>query len=377
VTQLVNCLGVGGTERQLVEQLRRADRNHFDLELFCLQKVGELLDDVRALSLEPTELRLHGSLLRPHTLLQIGRLSRHLKESGARLLHMHDFYSNLVGSAAARLAGVPYIVSRRDLGAWIDWKRATVLAAVTRTAPFVLCNAYAIRDQVVNEERVDPDRVTVIHNGLDIDRFDRDAARMPTSAIPSGRGDGPVVVLVGNMKHPVKGHGEMLRAASAVLRTLPQVRFLFIGDGALRPQLERQVHEMGIDHAVTFAGKRTDVPALLARCHIAVSASHSEGLSNAVMEAMASRLPVVATSVGGNIELVRDGRTGFLVRRGDPVDLAQRLVELARHPALARRLGLAGRRRVEDEFSSALLGERMNAFYARILKIPRGQRRAA
>jgi glycosyltransferase involved in cell wall biosynthesis len=376
VAELVNCLGIGGTERQLVELLRHVDRNLFATDLCCLQKVGEYLTDVRALSLEPQEFSLRGSLLRPNTIVQVARLSQRLRSEGAQLVHSHDFYSNLIGAAAATLAGIPYIVSRRDTGAWVDWKRAQLIAAVTRRAPFVLCNAYAVRDQLVYDEQIDPERITVVHNGLDLDRFDAQASAEPEPP-PFVADDGPVVVLVANMKHPVKGHDDMLRAASLVHRTAPECRFLLIGDGALRPELQAQAHKLGIENAVIFAGRRNDVPALLARCHIAVSASHAEGLPNSVMEAMAARLPVVATAVGGTVELVRDGRTGFLVRRGDPVGLAARISELARRGAFARRMGLAGRRRIEDEFSSVQLGERINAFYASILRLRQEERRAA
>jgi glycosyltransferase involved in cell wall biosynthesis len=377
IAHLVNCLGIGGTERQLVEQLRLLDRDVFAADLSCLLKVGELLADVRALGLEPAEFNLRGTLLQPNTVWQIAKLGRRLREKRARLLQAHDFYSNVIGAAAARMAGIPCIVSRRDTGAWIDWKRERLLAGITRRAPFVLCNAYAIRDQLVHDEGVDPAKIAVVHNGLDVPGFDREASAMPAGTLPFESARGPVIAVVANMKLAVKGHVDVLRAASAVVRAVPGCRFLLVGDGALRSTLEREAANLGISHAVVFTGRRRDVPALLRRCQIAVSASHAEGLPNAVMEGMAARLPVVATAVGGTIELVRDGRTGFLVRRGDPVGLAQRILELVRDPALARRFGEAGRRRIEEEFSSARMGERMNALYGRVLGLRQELRRAA
>jgi glycosyltransferase involved in cell wall biosynthesis len=375
LTELVNCLGIGGTERQLVEQIRRLDARHFTVDVCCLHKVGEFLDDVRALGIEPAEFPLNGSLFRPNTAVQIVRLRNRVRDSGTRLLHAHDFYSNLLGAAVARVAGIPYVISRRDLGAWLDWKRAAVLSAVTRRAPFVLCNAYAIRDQLVNHEGVDPKRITVVYNGIDLKRFDRAAAARTQLGLTES--SGPVIVYVANMKHQGKGHADLLRAASLVLRTIPDATFLLVGDGDDRPQLERQASLRGIGHAVVFAGRRTDVPAVLKRCQIAVCASHSEGLSNSIMEAMAASLPVVATGVGGNLELVRDGRSGFLVPPSDPPALAQRIVELARNQLLARRMGDVGRRRIEDDLSAERLGERMNAFYMQLLRVDGERRRAA
>jgi len=364
--QLVNCLGLGGTERQLVELLRRLEPQAVAARLACLQKKGEFLESVLALGLDPPEFGLRGSLLRPNTLLQALRLAAWLRRSGASLLHCHDFYSNLLGSLAARIAGVPWIVSRRDLGVWTGPAHARLLAMVTRRAPFVLCNSDAVRDLVVHREGADPARVRVIPNGIDLERFDREAAASPRPPVEGLRPEAPVVALVANMKHGVKGHGDFLLAAASVARALPAARFLLVGDGGLRPELERRARELGLGSAAIFTGRRTDVPSLLSRCTAAVSSSRSEGLSNAIMEAMAASLPVVATAVGGNVELVRDGRTGFLVRPGDASQLAARLVDVLRDPGLAARLGHAGRRRVEDEYSARRLGERLQMLYAEI-----------
>ena len=377
ILQLVNCLGLGGTERQLVEVLRGLDRTRFDSDLCVLMRVGELVPTMRALGFAPTEFHLKGSLARPNTAVQVLRLALRIREERARLVHCHDFYSNLVGSAAARLAGVPYIVSRRDLGAWIGPARAQVLRLATRLAPTVLCNAQAIRDSLVDVEGNDPERIVVVPNGLDLELFDREAARPLEAPVKVLAGPGPVVAVVGNMKHAVKGHTDLLLAAHAVLSTAPECRFVLVGDGELRAELEQRARELGIAHAVEFAGRRTDVPAILSRCQLAVSASHREGLSNALMEAMAARLPVVATGVGGNVELVRDGRSGFIVPRADPAALAQRIVELVRAPHLARRLGLAGRRHIEEELSASRLTQRLETLYERLIGHPGEVRRAA
>ncbi len=376
VAQLVNCLGLGGTERQLVEQLRVMSGGPLEADVSCLQKVGDFLGDVRALGHEPEEFHLRGSLARPNTALQIIRLAQRLRARKAVLLHCHDFYSNLVGVAAARLTGIPAIVSRRDLGAWIGPGRAGVLRIATRSAARVLCNASAIQDRLVDSESVPRQRITVIPNLLDTVRFDTLATQTPDAGLPSFERQ-TVIAMVGNMKHAIKGHAVLLLAAAAVVRAAPSVRFLLIGDGELRAQLERRAADLGIAHAVVFAGRRTDVPALLARADIAVCTSLSEGLSNAIMESMAARLPVVATGVGGNLELVRDGRTGFIVAPGDSGLVAQRLIDLVHQPHLARRMGLAGRAFIEREFSPARFAERLQALYASFLGREAGHLRAA
>lgn len=377
VTQLVNCLGIGGTERQLIEHLRQLDTARYTPDVCCLLKRGEFLGTLRAMQLDPEEFNLQGTLLQPNTIVQVTRLAKRLRDRQAALLHCHDFYSNLIGSSAALLAGVPFIVSRRDLGVWTGPAQNQALSLVTRLAPRVLCNARAIRDRLVHEEGVAPERVRVIHNGIDLERFDAQSRERLSSPVPALETGDPVVALVGNLKHPVKGHADFLLAAAAVHRAVPRARFLLVGDGALRPEMERRARELGLGEHALFVGRRTDVAALLRRCTVAVCSSHAEGLSNSVMEAMAAGLPVVATSVGGNVELVRDGRTGFLVRRADPTGLAVRLIDILRAPHLARRMGVLSRRRIEDEFSSALLARRMAALYDELLGGMPEVRRAA
>lgn len=377
VTQLVNCLGLGGTERQLVEHLRRLDRDERELDLCCLQKLGEFMPEVRSLGIEPHEFHLKGSLARPNTGVQVARLALRLRRQGTDLLHCHDFYSNLVGAAAARLAGLPYIISRRDLGAWVGPWRGQALRVVTRTARWVLCNSTAIRDHLVRVEGVDPSRIELVPNGLDVSRFDRELRAPLASSFPVAQDGQPVFVVVGNMKHEVKGHSHFMKAAALVARVRPDAMFVLVGDGALRTGLERQARNYGLSSRVHFVGKRTDVPAILGRCHVAVSPSHSEGFSNAVMEAMAARLPVVATAVGGNPELVRDGRTGFLVPRSEVQALAEAMTRLANDRTLSTTLGLAGRRRIEDEYSMDRVSAILTALYRRIADVPSERRRAA
>jgi glycosyltransferase involved in cell wall biosynthesis len=375
VAQLVNCLGLGGTERQLVEHLRQLDAR-YTAQLMCLFKAGAFLGDLLNLSINPEEFSLRGSLLQVNTAVQAARIARRLRERQAQLLHCHDFYSNIVGSAAARLAGIPYIVSRRDLGLERNAARRQLLAWVTRQASHVLCNAEAVRT-LVESEGVPRERISVVYNGLDLERFDQEAAKELTIPEAFLEDRAPTVVLAGNMQLAVKGHLDFLAAAALVARELPNTRFVLVGDGQLRARLEQQASVLGLRERVLFAGWRTDVPAILSRCTVAVSASYSEGLSNAIMEAMAARLPVVATAVGGTVELVLQERTGFLVPAGEPDRMAARVIELLRAPERARSMGEAGRRRIESEFAASLLGRRMAEVYDRMLGLRRELRVAA
>jgi glycosyltransferase involved in cell wall biosynthesis len=146
-----------------------------------------------------------------------------------------------------------------------------------------------------------------------------------------------------------------------------------VGDGVRRPHLERCARQLGIHDRCHFLGHRRDGGAILARAALSVSSSHAEGISNAILEAMASRRPVVATAVGGSPEIVREGVSGFLVPPGAPAALARRILDLLADPSLRARLGAEGRAIVEHEFSLAQMRTSYDALYEELigLKVPR------
>jgi glycosyltransferase involved in cell wall biosynthesis len=165
------------------------------------------------------------------------------------------------------------------------------------------------------------------------------------------------------MHHPVKGQGDLLQALKETLRTFPEARLVLVGEGVRRPLLEREARRLGLADKVHFLGHRRDVPAILAGAVAGISSSHAEGISNAILEAMAMRLPVVATAVGGTPEIVKDGETGFLVPPGAPAALARGMVDVLEDQARRRRMGEAGRRLVEREFGLGQMRLSYDALY--------------
>jgi glycosyltransferase involved in cell wall biosynthesis len=174
------------------------------------------------------------------------------------------------------------------------------------------------------------------------------------------------VAVIGNL-WPVKGHRTLVEAVARLPADFQDLRFLCAGEGPERDYLAGRIAELGLGDRVILLGHRLDVPAILARAQAACLCSSAEGLSNALMEAMASRLPVVATQVGGNPELVRDGENGSLVPYGDVEALARALAELLSAPEQAREMGLRGRRRVESELSMERMADGHGALYRRAL----------
>jgi L-malate glycosyltransferase len=349
---------IGGQERQTVLNVRTIDRSRWEPVVACLHLEGEHLEDLARAGVRPILVDVGRKMLRPNTAVQVARLARLIQEQRIALVHAQDIYTNVLGTVAAKLAGVPCVVTRVDLGHHITGYRRPLTRIACAQADRVLVNALCIRDLVVRDG-VEPDRVVVVRNGVDLAELERVAAEAPPPALPPGEW----VTCIGNMHHPVKGQTDLLVAFREVLREHPDARLALIGDGVRRPLLERLAGQLGIAERVHFLGFRLDGPAILARAALSVSASYAEGISNAILEAMAMRLPVVATAVGGSPELVRDGVNGFLVPPGAPGALARRISDLLEDAAHRRRMGERGRKIVEREFNVSQMRIGYDALY--------------
>jgi glycosyltransferase involved in cell wall biosynthesis len=367
VLHLVNRFWIGGAERQFVERLRRHPLG-FRAVVGCLEVSGPLLEPVRRMGYEPEVFPLKGSMLQANTAMQVARMAALIRAEGIRIVHATDFNTNLLGLAAARLAGVKAIVSRLDLGhlraGFSRWHRRAEMMS-SRLADLVVANAEAVREVCIREEGVRPENCLVVRNGIDLEQFDALAARGLHAPLPVPDG-APAVAVIGNL-WPVKGHRTLVEAVARLPPELHQVRFLCAGEGPEGEYLTDRIARLGLGERVFLLGHRLDVPAILARCKAACLCSSAEGLSNALMEAMASRLPIVATRVGGNPELVREGENGFLVPYGDAQVLAEALRAMLSAPEQAREMGLRGRRRVETALSMEMMAEGHGALYRRAL----------
>ncbi len=366
LVQFTRSFHLGGTEVQVLELLRGLSPS-YHVQVCVLQAGGQPLDGVRALGHAPEAFPLNGSLMQANTALQVGRLARWLRRQQVELVHVHDFYSTMLAVPACRLAGVKVVVGRLDLSHWQGPARRAVHTRLTALADHVVTNAEAIRAQLLTEEHLPPERVSVIHNGLDLPRFDVRAAAGLQAPLPELQGE-PAVVHVANMNHPVKRQEDLLQALGVLQRRGTRLHALLVGDGPRRPELERLSARLGLESQVHFLGHRRDVPALYARARFGVLCSSAEGLSNAVMEGRAAGLAMVVTRVGGNPELVEDGRRGLVVEPQQPRQLADAFERLLADPARCRTLGAAARRFVQRQLSLEQLVQRHEALYQRVAR---------
>ncbi|HVE82207.1 MAG TPA: glycosyltransferase [Myxococcales bacterium] len=375
VCQFTKSFHLGGTEGQVLELLRGLG-SRYRLHVGVLSEEGPLMDAVWRLGHPTRSFPLNGAVARPNTVVQVARLATWLREQRVDLLHVHDFFSTLVAVPAAKLAGVKVVVGRLDLAHWHGPAQRRVLATLTRSADAVVVNADAIRRQLVQEDGVPAGHVYVIHNGLDLRRFDSRAEEGLLSPLPDTGGH-PVVVHVANMNHPVKRQEDLLVALSQLNRSGTRLHAFLVGDGPRRAALQRLAQALGVAGEAHFLGHRLDVPAIWRRACAGVLCSTAEGLSNALIEGMASGVPMVATNVGGNPDLVVDGERGLLVEPCRPPELVVAFRRLLAEPTWARRMGQAGRRFVEQSLSLERMAAAHDWLYRCVLHDTELENRAA
>jgi len=367
VAYVIDKLHLAGAQIHLLQLLRGLDRRAFEPRVFCLIRGGPVAERIRALGIEVDVLGM-GSIYGPRALRALPRLVRALR--GTAIAHTYLVSANVYGTLAARLAGVPAVVtSRRDTGFSRNWRLRLVEEwLVNPRVDRVTAVSPAIAREVRAERGLSADKVVTIPNGVDPAAFDpalppREAARSRLGLA----GDESALGVIAHLS-PVKGHADLLAAMARIVAAVPRARLFVVGDGILRPELEARSRSLGLGDRVIFTGAREDVATILAALDVVVVPSHTEGLSNALLEAMAMARPVVATAVGGNPDAVEAGVTGLLVPPNDPEALAAAVLRLLDHPDEARRLGEAARRRVLADFSLDRMVAGYEALYRSLLR---------
>jgi glycosyltransferase involved in cell wall biosynthesis len=328
VAHVVDSLNLGGTETQCVALVRGLAAGGVD-NLVVYGHDGPLRSRLEIPNVTLIR-RATGAFLRPAFATAVIALARELRAWRPTVVQTYGFYTNLPGLLAGRLARVPVLVGgKRGYDPHLNAAKRRLDALARGLAHTTVVNSDALRHWLAGEEGARP--VTVITNCV--------TAR--GAVVP---GDDPIVGMVANFLPP-KDHATFLRAAALVAEQVPTAEFHLVGTGPGEPQARALVAELGISGRVRFLGRLAPdgVWSALNRFAISVLSSGSEGMPNAVLEAMAAGRPVVATCVPGMDEVVRHGVTGYLVPPADARSLATAITRLLKDPSTAARMGAAGR----------------------------------
>jgi glycosyltransferase involved in cell wall biosynthesis len=363
----------GGTEGQVLNLVRNLDRHRFDLSFACLRKGGDVLEEFEKLHIPIAEFKIK-QLYHPYTYLQQLRFAAYLRKQHINIAHSYNFYANIFAIPAARMAGVPVVLaSIRDRGVYLTPAQKLTQKWVCTLADRIMVNADSIRDWLL-EQGYPEHKIAVIKNGIDLSLY---SGRQADSTFRQELGippSAPIIMLLSRL-NPQKGVDDFIKAAGLLKDSNPDARFVIVGTRLLYVQgvffedreyiteLKQLAHSLGVEDRVVFAGHRKDTPTVLAEAAISVLPSHSEGLSNTLLESMAAGIPTVATAVGGNPELVKEMVNGLLVPVQSPTALAQAIATILDDPQLAKRLGEKARLMASENFSLVKMTADTEAFY--------------
>ena len=356
----------GGAERHLLEMWRRIDRTRFDVRIAVLKREGAFTPLVEATGLPILDLGVGRRVYDLTGIRGLLRLVSLVREFRPDVIHGYLFGPNLFAALAGRLCRVPVVcVAKRNVDAFESPRQVAVQRLAHRLATHVTAVSREVAASSV-ALGIPASRVTVIENGVDVSRFDGVTRRDALAGLENVPEDAPLLGSVGCLA-PRKDYGTLLAALENLAERRHEFRCAIAGDGPDRAALEAQVAQRGLAGRVLFLGERGDVDRLLPGFDVFTLSSREEGIPNALLEAMAAARPCVATRVGGNAEVLEDGRTGWLVPPQDPGALAAALEEALSRPDEAARRGAAARRAMVEERSIDAMVRRHEAFYLHAL----------
>jgi len=352
----------GGTEGQLLELIQG------------LARAGE---SARLAVLRPSPFtREQGSRICPISTLDVGRVlsvktpirlirfAQFLRRERIDLVHVFFNDAALIVPIFAKLSGCKVIVSRRDMGLWYSPAKLFLARLANPFVDRIVANSRAVADHAVRHEKVPPKQVEVIYNGYSTPRIAEPAQPDLRERLGIGKDD-PIVGMVANLR-PVKRPADAIQAFARAHHDHPSAHLVLIGEGTLEADLEALAERLGVRPFLHLLGSLPDVIPVVKHFRVGLLCSESEGFSNSLLEYMACGVPPVATRVGGNEELIEDGRTGYLVPTGDVPALASRISALLADGNLRDRMGADARASVERFSIGAMVSAHL-ATYRRLL----------
>jgi len=366
---------ISGSGINALDTVKRLINSGYEVEFACSPAGGSLIDEVASCGITVRPLRYMVREVRIlKDLAALFELTLLIKKHRYQIVHTHNSKAGFIGRLAAKIAGVPVIIHTIHGFAFHEYERPLMrrlyvflerLAAkfsdrlVTVSTPL---KDWGLRLKIGREGQY-----CVIPDGIEIERFNVNIDPEKKRQELGVGSDYFIVGLVAKLWEG-KGHQTLIEAMPRIIQQFPKVKFLFVGEGYLRQNLEKLATARGLRDYIIFTGFRKDIPEITATFDIAVLPSFFEGLGRSLLEAMALGKPVVATNVGGIPEVVEDSLNGSLVSPGDSVALAEAIIRLLKDKELRHRMGVEGRRRIDERFSAEKMVNRIEDIYRSILK---------
>ena len=344
----------GGLEMIAGEIATGLNKDVFDAQIWCLCRGGKLVEEFRQKGIKVRILNITSY----HNPLNIIKLVQLFKEAKPDIVHTHVYFASTIGRIAAKLAGVKVCINHVHSSYWHYTKLNILMERLLSLwTSKIICVSEHVRTFVVEYEKINADRVVIIRNGISR----KDVCKPPDHS------DHFVITIVASL-FANKGHMILLDAIALLRGRYPQIKCWIVGEGEMGTELKQYAKDLGIDQDVVFWGVRWDVPQLLLASQLFVLTSiFREGLPISILEAMAYGVPVVASSVGGIPEIIKDGINGCLVLPQDAQQLADCIEELIKDPDKCMRLALAGKKTFEEDFEAKKMVAQIEDVYRKAL----------
>jgi glycosyltransferase involved in cell wall biosynthesis len=361
---ILSSLQIGGAEKQVVTLLKHVDKKKYRIILCCLHSGGPLEKEIKNEEIEIVLLRMR---LR-YILFAMFKLIRLMKKENIQIVHTHLYFDHLFGRIAARIAGVPVIVTtEHGRGMWKKGRHLLFERIANRFTDMRIAVSEDIRQIRIQREHTPPEKVITIPNAINEDDFIvSDYVHSDKRKALGINSDDLVIGTVARFD-PDKALDKLLEAAYLVVKSIENVKIILVGNGPLRKNLEDHAARLKIADKVVFTGARTDIVELLSIMDVFVISSIREGIPVSLLEAMAAERAVVATNVGGNAEVINDESCGLIVAPNDIDALAIGIISLLNNKALRERMGRKARVRIQENFSVKSQVGKIESLYEEIL----------
>jgi len=361
--QIISDLPVGGAENLLLGLLPKL-LSRYEVQVCCIRERGVLAPEFERAGI-PVAVKYFKGRWHPASLY---RLASYMREQRIDIVHTHMYRPNISGVLAAKLAGIPIIISHiHSLNHWDTTRQLHMDARVARFRDKIIMVSEVIRKSYISRTKVAAKKCTVIYNGIDLAGYEAGAfVPLPKEELGIGRQD-KVVGIVARLS-PEKDHVTFIQAARRIKNDLSNVKFLIVGpdEAKLLPRLKKMSVDLGLADDIIFMGLRSDIPRILSLLDVSVLSSTREGFPIILLESMAAGAPMAATDVGGNAEAIADGKTGFLAPPKSPELLAEAILKILRNPEVAASMKQAALQRAKS-FTLDTMVRKIEALYEELL----------
>lgn len=362
IVHVLDSLEIGGLERTVVRLAIAQKESGDHVQVITIFANGPLAAPLKQAGIKITCVNKKNGLDLP----AVKRI-RNVVSSGVEIIHSHNVLPHYYATVASLGINIRRISTRHDMGVHLTGKRMQFLYGLSlyRTHSVVaVCEAAKTR--FVTEKIIPERKISVVYNGIPalndkIDPSTISTERRQQLKLPAS---GPIIGSIGRL-NAIKDYGTLISAFKAVLNNYPNAKLAIAGDGPERNKLQMQIEALDISDKVTLLGERNDVEDLLEQFDIFALTSLTEGFSVALVEAAWTGLPIVATDVGGNCEIVQDGITGYLTEPGNVQDVAKKIEKLLSDDQLRRSFGLLSRSRAEANWTLELMRKGYQCVYQR------------